>query len=254
MAIVIKQKEDITGMRRAGRLAAQLLEYIAPFVVPGVSTEKLDALCAEWTHEHGAISAPLGYKQQGTFPFPKSICTSINDVVCHGIPGPEILCSGDIVNIDVTVKLAGYHGDTSRTFLVGDVAEEARLLVQRTQTAMERGIAAVKPGGYFGDIGKAIESYVEKFGYGIVTDFGGHGIGQVFHEEPFIPHYDTGAKGALMKPGMIFTVEPMITLGTDDVIIDADGWTARTEDGSLSAQFEHTVLVTEKGVEILTKI
>jgi len=240
-------------MRKACRLAAELLNYIEPFVVPGVSTEELDRLCATWTEEHGAISAPLGYKQEGTFPFPKSICTSINDVVCHGIPSAEILCEGDIVNLDVTVKLHGFHGDTSRTFLVGKVSEEASLLVSRTKTAMERGIAAVKPGAYIGDIGKAIEAYVEKFGYGIVTDFGGHGIGRVFHEEPFIPHYDTGIRGAMLKPGMIFTVEPMITLGTDDVVIEDDGWTARTIDGSLTAQFEHTVLVTEKGVEILTK-
>lgn len=247
--IAIKSKEDIQGMRKVGRMAAQLLDYITPFVQVGVSTEELNDLCEAWTQERGATSAPLGYNG-----FPKSICTSINDVVCHGIPSKEmILQDGDIINIDVTVKLNGYHGDTSRTFIVGTVSDEVALLVSRTKTAMERGIAAVKPGAHFGDIGKAIEAYVEKFDYGIITDFGGHGIGKVFHEEPFIAHYDTGQKGPMIKPGMIFTVEPMITLGGDDSYMEADGWTARTEDGSLTAQFEHTILVTEKGVEILTQ-
>ena len=236
-------------MRKAGKLGAQLLDYLTPFVQPGVSTQEINDLAEKWTRDHGAVSAPLGYNG-----FPKSLCTSINDVVCHGIPSPDVfLREGDIVNVDVTVKLNGYHGDTSRTFIVGTVPEEVALLVSRTKTAMERGIAAVKPGGYFGDIGKAIENYVEKFEYGIITDFGGHGIGKIFHEEPFIAHYDTGARGPMIKPGMIFTVEPMITLGGDDCFIEADGWTARTEDGSLTAQFEHTILVTEKGVEILTQ-
>ena len=249
MAIVIKTKEEIQGMRKAGKLGAQLLDYLTPFIKPGVSTQEINDLAEEWTKKHGAVSAPLGYNG-----FPKSLCTSVNDVVCHGIPSPDvILQEGDIVNVDVTPKLNGYHGDTSRTFMIGEVPEEVALLVSRTKTAMERGIAAVKPGAYFGDIGKAIERYVEKFEYGIITDFGGHGVGKTFHEDPFIAHYDSGVKGGIMKPGMIFTIEPMITLGGDDCFVEEeDGWTARTEDGSLTAQFEHTVLVTEKGVEILT--
>lgn len=247
--IIIKSKEDIQGMRKACKMGAQLLDYLTPFVKPGVSTLELNNLAEAWTRERGAVSAPLGYNG-----FTGSICTSINDVVCHGIPSAEdILQEGDIVNIDVTPKLNGYHGDTSRTFMVGTVPEEVALLVARTKTAMERGIAAVKPGGYFSDIGKAIERYVEKFDYGIITDFGGHGVGKIFHEDPFIAHFDTGSRGPMIKPGMIFTVEPMITLGGDDCYIEEDGWTARTEDGSLTAQFEHTVLVTEKGVEILTQ-
>lgn len=255
MTVIIKSKADIQGMRKAGRLASKLLDYITPFVKAGVATIELNDLCEQWTREHNAVSAPLGYRTAGiSTPFPRSICTSINDVVCHGIPSKdEILMDGDIVNIDVTVKLNGYHGDTSRTFIIGEVDEEVALLVSRTKTAMERGIETVKPGAHFGDIGKAIERYVNKFGYGIITSFGGHGIGTIFHEEPFIAHYDTGMKGPMMKPGMIFTIEPMLTLGGDDAIMDDDEWTARTEDGSLTAQFEHTVLVTETGVEILTQ-
>lgn len=254
MTIKINAKADIQGMRKAGRLASRLLDYITPFVKAGVSTMELNTMCETWTREHNAVSAPLGYKTAGiSTPFPGSICTSINDVVCHGIPSKdEVLHDGDIVNIDVTVKLNGYHGDTSRTFTVGEVPQEVGLLVARTKTAMERGIGVIKPGAHFGDIGKAIEQYVNKFGYGIITSFGGHGINTIFHDEPFIAHYDTGAKGPVMKAGMIFTVEPMLTLGGDDAMMDDDEWTARTEDGSLTAQFEHTVLVTESGFELLT--
>ena len=237
-------------MRKAGKMGAKLLDYLTPFIKAGTSTQEINDLAETWTREHNAVSAPLGYNG-----FPKSICTSINDVVCHGIPSAtDVLKDGDIVNVDVTVKLNGYHGDTSRTFIIGEVSEEVALLVSRTKTAMERGIAAVKPGAHFGDIGVAIERYVEKFEYGIITDFGGHGIGKIFHEDPFIAHYDTGSKGPVMRPGMIFTIEPMITLGGDDSHIEADGWTARTDDGALTAQFEHTVLVTDKGVEILTQV
>lgn len=248
MSITIKNKEDIRGMRAAGRLAAKLMDYITPFVKEGVSTDELNNLCEEWTRAHGAVSAPLKYNG-----FPKSICTSRNDVICHGIPSPEeILEDGDILNVDVTVKLNGYHGDMSRMFMIGNVSEEAKLLVERTKTAMERGIAAVKPGAYIGDIGAAIEDYISKFEYGIVREFGGHGIGKTFHEgNSWVGHYK-GPKGQRIEPGMIFTVEPMINLGSPELYIEDDDWTARTMDGSISAQWEHTVLVTATGVEKLT--
>lgn len=246
--IKIKSKEDIQGMRRAGKLAAKLLDFLTPHIQAGISTEAINDLAESWTRDHGAISAPLGYKG-----FPKSLCTSVNDTVCHGIPSPhEILKNGDIVNVDVTVKVQGYHGDHSRMFAIGEVSDDAMLLIERTKKAMMVGIEAVKPGGYTGDIGVAIEKYIRKFGYGIVKDFGGHGIGTVFHEDPFIAHFDTGYKGDRLVPGMIFTVEPMINLGKSDLYIEDDDWTAKTDDGSLSAQWEHTVLVTDRGVEILT--
>lgn len=247
MSIIIKNKEDIRAMRASGKLAAKLMDYITPFVKEGVSTLYLNDLCEDWTRAHGAISATVGYNG-----YPKSICSSKNDVVCHGIPSAEdVLEDGDILNIDVTVKLNGYHGDMSRMFMIGNVSEEAKLLVERTKTAMERGIAAVKPGAYFGDIGAAIQNYIGKFGYGIVREFGGHGIGTVFHEEPWVGHFK-GAKGDRIEAGMIFTVEPMINLGGSDLYIEDDDWTARTVDGSISAQWEHTILVTHNGAEKLT--
>lgn len=249
-AIPILTAEEIKKMRSAGRLAARLLDFITPFVQVGVSTAELDRRCHEFIVSHGAIPAPLHYRG-----FPKSICTSINDVVCHGIPSEtDILQNGDVVNVDVTVIKDGYHGDTSRMFLVGDVSEETRLLVERTKKAMEKAIAIVKPGARFNDIGKAIEKYIDKFGYGIVQEYTGHGIGKGFHEEPHIFHFDTGRPGARMEAGMAFTIEPMINASSkwQTELDDADGWTVRTVDGAVSAQFEHTVLVTPHGHEILT--
>ena len=249
--IYIKNKYDVKMMRKAGELAAKLLKYIEPFVKEGVSTLYLNDLCEEFTKKHGAISAPLNYNG-----FSKSICTSINNVVCHGIPSEkEILKEGDIINIDVTVKLNGYYGDTSRTYLIGNVSEEAKYLVRRTENAMYRGIKTVKPGKYLYEVGKAIEKYISKFGYSIVRDFVGHGIGKSFHEDPQILHYCSLRNKIRLQEGMIFTIEPMINMGKSYKVkvSSEDGWTVTTEDGSLSAQFEHTVLVTSKGAEILTK-
>lgn len=250
--IPIKSEYEIKKMRKAGKLAGKILKYIEPFIKEGVSTLYLNDLCEEFTRKQGAISAPLNYNG-----FPKSICTSVNDVVCHGIPSKkEILKNGDIVNIDITVKLDGYHGDTSKTYLVGNVDEEVKYLVQRTENAMYRGINAIKPGKYLYEVGKAIEKYISKFGYSIVHDFVGHGIGKNFHEEPQVfHHYSLGNKIRLQE-GMIFTVEPMINMGNsyEIKVSKEDGWTVTTQDGSLSAQFEHTVLVTSNGVDILTKV
>lgn len=251
MAIVIKTQEEIKKMRIAGKITADVLNYIEPFVKPGISTEKLNTLCHNYIIERGCIPAPLNYKG-----FPKSICTSINDVVCHGIPSTtEILQEGDIINIDITVIKDGYHGDASKTFCVGKVSEEVALLVDRTEKAMMRGIEAIKPGKHLNEIGKAIEKYVSKFNYGIVQDFTGHGIGKKFHEDPHVCHYDMGHNGPRLQAGMIFTVEPMINMSSEwRVEVDEeDEWTVYTKDGALSAQFEHTVLVTASGVEILTK-
>ena len=249
--IQIKSREEILKMRKAGKLAAQLLDHLAPFVKEGVSTEELDRLSVEFIKENGAIAAPLNYHG-----FPKSICTSINNVVCHGIPSEkEIIKNGDIVNVDVTVILNGYHGDTSRTFIVGEVDEKVKLLVDRTEKAMMRGIEAIKPNSFLSEVGKAIEKYITKFGYSIVEDYGGHGIGAKFHEDPHVYHFYTHLNRIKLKPGMIFTVEPMINVGTHEVITSKkDNWTVTTKDNKLSAQFEHTVLVTEKGFEILTKV
>lgn len=249
--IYIKNKYDIKMMRKSGELAAKLLKYIESFVKEGVSTLYLNDLCEEFTKKHGAISAPLNYNG-----FSKSICTSINNVVCHGIPSEkEILEDGDILNIDVTVKLDGYYGDTSKTYLIGNVDEEAKYLVRRTENAMYRGIKAVKPGKSLYEVGKAIEKYISKFGYSIVRDFVGHGIGKNFHEDPQVLHYYSLRNKIRLQEGMIFTIEPMINMGKsyEVKVSSEDGWTVTTEDGSLSAQFEHTVLVTSKGAEILTK-
>ena len=248
--IQIKSREEILKMRKAGKLAAQLLDYIAPFVKEGISTAELDRLSAEFIKINGAIAAPLNYHG-----FPKSICTSVNNVVCHGIPSEkEILKNGDIINVDVTVILNGYHGDTSRTFIVGEVDEKVKLLVDRTEKAMMRGIEAIKPNSFLSEVGKAIEKYITKFGYSIVEDYGGHGIGAKFHEDPHVYHFYTHLNRIKLKPGMIFTVEPMINVGTHEVVTSKkDNWTVTTKDNKLSAQFEHTVLVTEKGFEILTK-
>ncbi|MBW2701063.1 MAG: type I methionyl aminopeptidase [Deltaproteobacteria bacterium] len=250
--IIIKSKHEIEKMRKAGRLAAGLLAYVEPFVKKDTSTLRLNDLCEKFTKEHGAISAPLNYHG-----FPKSICTSINDVVCHGIPSAKaILKDGDIVNVDVTVILDGFHGDTSKTFLIGDVKSETRKLVSSTEEAMIRGINAVKPGEYLYEVGREIEQFIKKLGYSIVTELGGHGIGRGFHEDPMVLHHYSLQNRIKLKEGMTFTIEPMINMGTSSkvVISPDDGWTVRTKDGSLSAQFEHTILVTSDGAEILTKL
>jgi len=250
--IIIKNQEEIEKMRKAGKLAAQLLNYVEPFVKEGVSTLYLNDLCEEFTQKHGAISAPLNYNG-----FPKSICTSINNIVCHGIPSEkDILKDGDIVNIDVTVILDGYYGDTSRTFMIGNVDEKTNNLVNRTENAMYRGIAAVKPGKYLYEVGKTIEKYISKFGYSIVRAYGGHGIGKNFHEDLHVFHHFTEDNKIRLREGMTFTIEPMINMGKSYAVETSsiDGWTVTTADGSISAQFEHTVLVTSEGSEILTKL
>jgi len=250
--IFIKNREEIEKMRKAGKLAAQLLNYIEPFVEEGVSTLYLNDLCEEFTRKHGAISAPLNYGG-----FPKSICTSINNVVCHGIPSEkDILKDGDIVNIDITVILDGYHGDTSRTFMIGNVDEKIKKLVKRTESAMYRGIAAVKPGKYLYEVGKTIEKYIDKFVYSIVRDYGGHGIGKNFHEDPHVFHHFSQGNKVRLQEGMIFTIEPMINMGRSYAVetSSTDGWTVTTADGSVSAQFEHTILVGSEVAEILTAI
>jgi methionyl aminopeptidase len=235
-------------MRRAGTLAAETLDFITPHIRPGITTGELDRLCHGFIVDHDAIPAPLNYRG-----FPKSICTSINHVVCHGIPGDRRLMEGDILNIDVTVILDGWHGDTSRMFFVGErIPLKAKRLVDVTYEAMMRGIAAVRPGGTTGDIGAAIQSYVEAQHMSVVRDFCGHGLGRLFHDEPNIVHVGRAGEGIVLRPGMFFTVEPMINLGRPHVKVLSDGWTAVTRDRSLSAQFEHTVAVTETGVEIFT--
>ncbi|MCC7276397.1 MAG: type I methionyl aminopeptidase [Alphaproteobacteria bacterium] len=240
--------EAFEGMRRAGRLAAETLDFITPHVHPGVTTGELDRLCHDFIVDHDAVPAPLNYKG-----FPKSICTSINHVVCHGIPGDKRLLDGDIVNIDVTTILDGWYGDTSRMYLVGDrVPVKARRLVDVTYEAMMRGIAVVKPGATVGDIGHAIQAFAEAQRFSVVRDFCGHGIGRIFHDAPSILHFGRPGQGPQLREGMFFTVEPMINAGRYDVKILSDGWTAVTKDRSLSAQFEHTVGVTATGHEIMT--
>ncbi|BAZ48052.1 type I methionyl aminopeptidase [Nostoc ellipsosporum NOK] len=246
--IVILSAREIEKMRQAGRLAAKLLQHLEPLVKPGVSTLQLNDEAERWTQAHGAKSAPLGYKG-----YPKSICTSVNEVVCHGIPNArQILKEGDIINIDVTPILDGYHGDTSKTFIVGNCPPKVKKLVEVTEECLRLGIAEVKPGGRIGDIGAAIQEYAEAQGFSVVRDFVGHGISNIFHTAPDIPHYGTRDKGKRLRPGMVFTIEPMINEGTYEVEVKSDGWTAVTRDRKLSAQFEHTIAVTEDGVEILT--
>jgi methionyl aminopeptidase len=235
------------GMRKAGHLAAEVLDMITDHVQPGVMTEELDKLCHDFIVARNAIPAPLNYRG-----FPKSICTSINHVVCHGIPGQRKLLDGDIVNIDVTVIVDGWHGDTSRMYLVGKVGVQAQKLIDVTYEAMMRGIEMVRPGATVGDIGHAIQTFAEKNRFSVVRDFCGHGIGRIFHDTPSILHFGRPNQGPELKPGMFFTVEPMINAGRFDVKILEDGWTAVTRDKKLSAQFEHTVGVTETGREIFT--
>ncbi len=253
MAILIKTPEDIERMRIAGRLAAEVLDLIAPHVKPGVTTGELDRLChRHMVEQQGAVPAPLNYAPPGYRPFPRSICTSVNHQVCHGIPGERVLKSGDILNVDVTVIKDGFHGDTSRMFYVGEPSVAARRLCEVTYECMWAGIDQVRGGGFLGDIGHAIQTHAERHGFSVVREFCGHGIGQRFHEEPQVLHY--GKPGTLdrLVPGMIFTVEPMINAGRREIRELADGWTIVTKDHSLSAQWEHTVLVTENGFEVLT--
>ncbi len=246
--IKIHRPEHFEGMRRAGRLAAETLDFITPHVRPGVSTEELDRLCHDFIVSHGAVPAPLNYRG-----FPKSICTSVNHVVCHGIPSEDkILEEGDIINIDVTTILDGWHGDTSRMYEVGNAGVKARRLIEVTYEAMMRGIAAVRPGATTGDIGYAIQRYAEANRFSVVRDFCGHGLGRIFHDAPSILHFGNPGEGPVLRPGMFFTLEPMINAGRYPVKILADGWTAVTKDRSLSAQFEHSVGVTETGCEIFT--
>ncbi len=253
MPAVIKTPEEIQGMRLAGRLAGEVLDFITPHVVPGVTTGELDRLCHDYmVNEQGCIPAPLNYAPPGYAPYPKSICTSVNHQVCHGIPGARVLKAGDIVNLDITVIKNGWHGDTSRMFCVGEPSVAARRLCEVTYECMWLGIMAVRPGAYLGDIGAAIQPYAERNGFSVVREFCGHGIGRRFHEEPQVLHYGKAGTLERLVPGMIFTVEPMINAGRREIREMADGWTIVTKDHSLSAQWEHTVLVTPVGFEVLT--
>ena len=243
----VQPPEVIEAMRVAGRLAAQSLVLAGETVAPGVTTDQVDAVVHEFLCDHGAYPSTLGYKG-----YPKSCCTSLNEVICHGIPDSTVIEDGDIVNVDVTAYLQGVHGDTNATYLAGDVAEEVRLLVQRTREATERGIRAVRPGRQLNVVGRVIESYARRFGYGVVRDFTGHGIGRSFHSGLVVLHYDEPSVDLVLEPGMTFTIEPMITLGGIDYDVWSDGWTVTTKDKRWTAQFEHTVLVTADGVEILT--
>ncbi len=245
----IKDAETIERMRVACRIAAEALAEVGRHIVPGVTTDELDRIGHEYMCDHGSYPSTLGYRG-----FPKSLCTSVNEVICHGIPDSTVLVEGDICNIDVTAFIGGVHGDTNATFLVGDVDEESRLLVERTREATRRGIAAVAPGRPLNVVGRVIESYARRFGYGVVRDFTGHGIGTAFHTGLVVPHYDDPTLDVMLMPGMTFTIEPMLTLGTHEYDMWSDGWTVVTEDRRRSAQFEHTVLVTADGVEILTEL
>jgi len=253
MSVSIKTPEEIEMMRVAGRLAAEVLDSITPYVRPNVTTDELDALCHDYmVNVQKTVPAPLNYAPRGYQPYPKSICTSVNHVVCHGVPGPKKLKAGDVINVDVTVIKAGFHGDTSRMFFVGDPSIQARRLSDITYECMWRGINAVKPGAFLGDIGYLIQSHAEEHGFSVVREFCGHGIGRKFHEEPQVLHYGRAGTGLKLQPGMIFTVEPMINAGKPAIRQLADGWTVVTKDHSLSAQWEHTVLVTDSGFEVLT--
>ncbi|OAM52975.1 type I methionyl aminopeptidase [Methylovorus sp. MM2] len=253
MAITIKNELDIEKMRVAGRLGSEVLDFITPYVQPGVTTEKLDQLCHDYmVNVQKTIPAPLNYAPHGHTPYPKSICTSVNHQICHGVPGEKVLKNGDIVNLDITVIKDGYHGDTSRMFYVGEPSIQAKRLCEITYECMWLGIAQVKAGATLGDIGHAIQTYAEKNGYSVVREFCGHGIGKKFHEDPQVLHYGKPNSGVKLQAGMIFTIEPMINAGKRDIKQLGDGWTIVTKDHSLSAQWEHMVLVTETGYEVLT--
>jgi methionyl aminopeptidase len=253
MNINIKNHEEIEKMRVAGRLASEVLDYISPFVKTGTTTEELDRLCHDYmVNVQGCVPAPLNYAPAGYTPYPKSICASINHQVCHGVPGDKSLKNGDIVNLDITVIKDGFHGDTSRMFQIGEPSIQAKRLCEITFECMWIGIRQVRPGGHLGDIGAAIQKHAETNGYSVVREFCGHGIGRKFHEDPQVLHYGRPATGPQLEPGMIFTIEPMINAGKAAIRELPDGWTIVTKDRSLSAQWEHTVLVTETGYEVLT--
>ena len=239
--------DEFEKLRNAGKISSQCLDFISDKIKPGVKTQEIDNLCVNFLKKHNAVSAPLFYRG-----FPKSICTSVNHVVCHGIPSEKILKEGDIVNVDITSFVDGFHGDTSRTFCVGKVSVKAKNLVETTKEALERSIKILKPGIFLGDIGFEIQNFVEKNGYSVVRDFCGHGVGRNFHEEPNILHYGKKGTGPKIEEGMVFTIEPMINAGKYETKLLNDGWTAVTKDKSLSAQFEHTVGITNNGYEIFT--
>lgn len=247
---IIKTPEQIEGIKKSAEITKGALDLVAEKIHEGMSTEEINTIVHNYTVEKGGIPAPLNY--QG---FPKSVCTSINEEVCHGIPDENIILrSGDIINVDVSTILDGYYSDSSRMFMIGDVSEEAKKLVEVTKECLYKGIEAVKPWGFLGDIGAAIQEHAEAHGYSVVRDFGGHGVGLEFHEEPFVYHFGNKGEGMILVPGMVFTIEPMINAGGYSLFVDADNdWTAITDDGSLSAQWEHQILVTEDGVEIISK-
>src|SRR6202042_2437175 len=244
----VKDPETIERMRVAGRIAAQALAEVGRHVAPGVTTDELDRVGHEFLIEHGAYPSTLGYRG-----YPKSLCTSLNEVICHGIPDDTEMVEGDIVNVDITAFIGGVHGDTNATFPVGEVDDESRLLIERTHEAMMRGIRAVAPGRPLNAVGRVIQSYARRFGYGVVRDFTGHGIGTTFHSGLIVPHFDDPDVHVIMEPGMTFTIEPMLTLGTIAYDVWPDGWTAVTKDRRRTAQFEHTLVVTTDGYEILTR-
>lgn len=253
MAITVKTSEEIEGMRLAGRLAGEVLDYVTPFIKPGITTEELDRLCHDYmVNVQGCVPAPLNYAPPGYPPYPKSICASVNHQVCHGVPNERPLKKGDIVNLDITTIKDGWHGDTSRMFVVGDASILAKRLCQITHECLWLGIAQVKPGAHLGDIGAAIQRHAEGHGFSVVREFCGHGIGRSFHEEPQVLHYGKAGTGPELLSGMTFTIEPMINAGKAAISELPDGWTIVTKDRSLSAQWEHTILVTESGVEVLT--
>lgn len=249
MPEMIKTPAQIEGVREAGRVNTMVLDYVEPFIKEGISTEEINTLVHDYTIKVGGTPAPLNYRG-----FPKSVCTSINEVVCHGIPDEKrILKSGDIVNIDVTTIVDGFYGDASRMYCIGQVSEESKRLVQVAKECLDLGVAAVKPWGFLGDMGYAVNTHAQKNGYTIVREIGGHGVGIDFHEEPWVSHIGTPGTDILLVPGMIFTIEPMVNMGKADVYTDSsDGWTVYTEDGKPSAQWEYTILVTEEGTEILS--
>lgn len=247
---MIKNKEQIDGIKKSAEINNEVLDYVAENIKEGMTTEEIDKLVYERTTERGAIPAPLNF--QG---FPKSVCTSVNEEICHGIPSEEVvLKKGDIVNVDVSTIYNGYYSDASRMFMIGEVEDRAKKLVNVAKECLDKGLAAVKPWGFLGDIGEAVQEHAKKNGYSVVRDFGGHGVGIQFHEEPFVPHVGKKGEGMVLVPGMIFTIEPMINEGTSELFVDEENdWTAITDDGLLSAQWEYTVLITETGVEILAK-
>ncbi len=246
---IIKNQEQIDGIRESGKINTAVLDLVSKNIKAGMSTEEINTLVHDFTVAQGAIPAPLNFEG-----FPKSVCTSINDEICHGIPSPDVILEeGDIINVDVSTIYNGYYSDASRMFIIGEAHEKMKKLVQVSKECLDKGLAAVKPWGFLGDIGEAVQSHAESNGYSVVRDFGGHGVGLLFHEEPFVPHVGKKCTDMLLVPGMVFTIEPMINMGSPELFIDEDnGWTALTEDGYPSAQWEYTVLITEDGVEILT--